>query len=218
MNVSLFQRTARTILLTEAGRLLAQGVSDGFRTIENALSETEASGKTIKVTTTSSLAAMLLIPSLPQFSARHPDIALEISTGESVVNQPYTLPIRFEETAGVTPEDILKPASFNVFASCLTPEPDWNQAPVTIFTTEWKNKHLPAPPLHHWLVENNLEPSLITVQTFDQEMFGIQQAMAGNGPPLLASCLSLIRYSIAGSAMAVMKAVYRSQPIWRTCG
>ena len=59
--------------------------------------------------------------------------------------------------------------------------PSWSDEAITLFTTEWKNKALPEAPLAAWLEENGLEGSKITLKKFDQELFGIQQAMAENG-------------------------------------
>ena len=59
--------------------------------------------------------------------------------------------------------------------------PAWSNGPITLFTTEWKNKSLPEPPLAAWLEANGLEGSRIKLKKFDQELFGIQQAMAENG-------------------------------------
>lgn len=40
---------------------------------------------------------------------------------------------------------------------------------------------LPEPPLTSWLQANGLEGAEITLKKYDQELFGIQQAMAENG-------------------------------------
>ncbi|MGY0638751.1 MAG: LysR family transcriptional regulator, partial [Paraglaciecola chathamensis] len=78
LNVSLFYRQRRQISLTETGRKLAKATSDGFRKIDSALEEVIKAGSTVRVTTTSSLAAMVLIPSQHEFEQANPDIAMEI--------------------------------------------------------------------------------------------------------------------------------------------
>ncbi len=181
MNVNLFHRQGRRIALTVIGRRLAEATSDGFSRIDSALKEAITVGKAVRVTTTSSLAAMILIPSQHEFEQIHPDISIEISTGESVDNQPYIIPVRFGDATAVEPSDIIKSEYFNVFgASGITP-PSWSNDPITLFTTEWKNKALPDPPLAAWLANNGLDGSNIKLKKLDQELFGIQMAMAENG-------------------------------------
>jgi DNA-binding transcriptional LysR family regulator len=181
LNVNLFHRQGRRIALTGAGRRLAEATSDGFRKIENSLEELLTAGNTVRVTTTSSLAAMVLIPSQNEFEQINPGISVEISTGESVDNQSYIIPIRFGDSTAIEPSDVIKSESFNVFGASGMKPPSWSNEPITLFTTEWKNKALPDSPLEAWLAMNGLEGSNIKLKKFDQELFGIQQAMAENG-------------------------------------
>ncbi|WP_417440960.1 LysR family transcriptional regulator [Idiomarina sp.] len=181
LNVNLFHRQGRRIALTGAGRRLAEATSDGFRKIESSLEELLTAGNTVRVTTTSSLAAMVLIPSQKEFEQINPGISVEISTGESVDNQSYIIPIRFGDATGVEPSDVIKSESFNVFGASGMKPPSWSNEPITLFTTEWKNKALPDASLEAWLAVNGLEGSNIKLEIFDQELFGIQQAMSEKG-------------------------------------
>ncbi|PWW39466.1 LysR family transcriptional regulator [Idiomarina loihiensis] len=181
LNANLFHRQGRRIALTRAGERLAEATSAGFREIENSLEELVASGSKVRVTTTSSLAAMVLIPSQNEFEKINPGICVEISTGESVDNQSYIIPIRFGDSTVIEPSDVIRSESFNVFGASEVKPPSWSNKPVTLFTTEWKNKALPDAPLEAWLAMNGLEGSNIKLKKFDQELFGIQQAMAENG-------------------------------------
>jgi len=181
LNVSLFHRQGRRISLTGTGIRLAKATSEGFRKIDSALEEVLKAGNTVRVTTTSSLAAMVLIPSQHDFEQANPEISVEISTGESVDSQSYIIPIRFGDVSVAEHSDVIRFESFNIFGAFGMTPPSWANAPLTLFTTEWKNKALPAPPLTDWLEKNGLEGANIQLKTFDQELFGIQQAMAGNG-------------------------------------
>ena len=138
-------------------------------------------GSAVRVTTTSSLAAMVLIPSQHEFEQANPDISMEISTGESVDSQSYIIPIRFGDASVVEGSDVIRHESFNVFGAYGMTPPSWSNEPITLFTTEWKNKSLPDPPLAAWLETNGLDGAVIKLKKFDQELFGIQQAMAENG-------------------------------------
>ena len=181
LNVNLFHRAGRRISLTGTGVILAKATSDGFRIIDGALEEVIKAGNAVRVTTTSSLAAMVLIPSQYDFEHANPDISIEISTGELVNSQSYIIPIRFGDVSVVEDSDIIRTESFNAFGACGKKSPSWSNETITLFTTEWKNKSLPDPPLAAWLEQNGLERSNIELKKFDQELFGIQQAIAGNG-------------------------------------
>ena len=181
LNVSLFHRQGRRVSLTGTGIRLAKATSEGFRKIDSALEEVVKAGNTVRVTTTSSLAAMVLIPSQQDFEQTNPEISLEISTGESVDSQSYIIPIRFGDVSVAEHSDVIRFESFNVFGAYRMTPPSWANSPIILFTTEWKNTALPAPPLTDWLEKNGLEGADIQLKRFDQELFGIQQAMAGNG-------------------------------------
>lgn len=181
LSVSLFHRVGRRISLTETGRRLAKATSEGFGVIDHALDEVMKVGSAVKVTTTSSLAALVLIPSQTEFEEANPGVSLEIATGESIDNQSYVLPIRLGDRARVDDADVISFESFDMFGASGMPQPTWTDKNVTVFTTEWKNKSLPPPPLAAWLAENGLSATNIKLKKYDQELFGIQQAMAENG-------------------------------------
>lgn len=181
LNVNLFHRHGRRISLTGTGNRLAEATSDGFRKIESALEEVMKAGSAVRVATTSSLAAMVLIPSQHEFEQANPDISMEVSTGESVGSQSYLIPIRFGDVSVAEDSDIISYESFNVFGAYGVTPPSWSNDSITLFTTEWKNKSLPDLPFAAWLEKNGLDGSNIKLKKLDQEFFGIQQAMAQNG-------------------------------------
>ena len=189
LNVDLFHRQVRKITLTTTGERLAGTISEGFRKIEDALDEITINGNTLRVATTSSLAALLLIPSINEFYQLHSDISVEFSTGEVLENHLYTLPIRYGEVSSIPSNDILKYESFNVFGASKLDLLEHSSEPITLFTTEWKNKALPSPPLETWLETNGWDRTQITIKKFDQEIFGIHEALAANG---LVFCFSTL--------------------------
>lgn len=151
LNISLFHRQGRRISLTGTGSRLAKATSEGFQRIDSALEEVMEAGSAVRVTTTSSLAAMVLIPSQHEFEQANPDISIEISTGESVDSQPYIIPIRLGDASKVQAADVVKSESFNVFGAYGKEPPAWANEAITVFTTEWKNRSLPDPPFGAWL-------------------------------------------------------------------
>jgi len=190
LNIDLFHRQVRKITLTTTGERLAVAISEGFRKIENALDEITINGNTLRVATTSSLAAMLLIPSINEFYQLHPEISVEFSTGEALESYLYTLPIRYGKVSSVPSKDVLKYESFNVFGSSKLDLSKYTSGPITLFTTEWKNKALPSPPLENWLEANGWDQTKITIKKFDQEIFGIHEALAANGLVFCSSTLA----------------------------
>ncbi|RPE30161.1 DNA-binding transcriptional LysR family regulator [Acinetobacter sp. BIGb0102] len=181
LSVDLFHREVRKIVLTEIGEKLAKQISQGFRTIENAVEEVRLASNVLKVTTTSSLAALILIPALHEFSLIHPDISVEVSTGETLDQQLYNLPVRLGNIATVRASEVIRYETFNMFGRQQIDPLAAGDEPIVIFTTMWKNKTLAAPPLEKWCALNDIASSNIIVKTFDQELFGIQEALAGNG-------------------------------------
>ncbi len=190
LNVDLFHRQVRKITLTTTGQRLAGAISEGFRKIEDALDEITVNGNLVRVASTSSLAAMLLIPSINEFYQLHPNISVEFSTGETLDNHLYTLPIRYGDVSFVPSQDIVKYESFNVFGSSKLDLLKCSSEPITLFTTEWKNKTLPSPPLEAWLEKNEWNPKKVIIKKFDQEIFGIHEALSANGLVFCSTTLS----------------------------
>ena len=83
LGVVLFQRHARGVKLTTEGRQLADAANAALGDIEAVASHLRLSGKTttLRLTTLHSLAYCWLLPRLPRFCARHPDIRLHVDTG-----------------------------------------------------------------------------------------------------------------------------------------
>ena len=61
---------------------------------------------------------------------------------------------------------------------------------ITIYTTEWKNSVLLSVPLKAWLKLNDLQNKKMHVRYFDQELFGIQQALLENAYVFCSRTLS----------------------------
>ncbi|TDF34920.1 LysR family transcriptional regulator [Alteromonadaceae bacterium M269] len=207
LNVDLFHRRPRKVSLTEVGVKLAAATYDGFRKIESALEDIQSSNQALRVSTTSSLAALVLIPSLGKLQAKYPEIKVEVLTGEAIDNQVFNLPIRLGNIAKVQSSDVVKTESFSLFGvkECLEQLDSANR--VRVYTTEWKNRDLPKPPLEAWLELNGWDTSKIDIQSFDQELFGIQEALASNG---LVFCSTTLTQQLVASKL--LQAV-SSQPV-----
>lgn len=180
LSVTLFARTARKVVLTAIGKELATATGQGFQTIEAAIEKIAVKEKQINVATTSSFAALVLIPALQDFYTQYPESKVNITTGEGIEANNFTLPIRLGEIEKQLSAEVIKREHFNVFCAAHT-SPQFNKTEqVTIYTTDWKNSTLPDVPLQAWLELNGLQKQHIKVRHFDQELFGIQQALLEN--------------------------------------
>ncbi|MEJ8309828.1 LysR family transcriptional regulator [Agrobacterium larrymoorei] len=90
VGVRLFNRTTRSVLLTDAGRLLLERTAPAFAEVASALNEVKSSrGRTsgeLRLNVPMSAAKLVLPQIVPAFLAAYPDIRLEVVTDESFVD------------------------------------------------------------------------------------------------------------------------------------
>lgn len=82
----LFVRKARGLALTAAGKTYAVEVRRAMAIIEDATRALGAESQTVTISVPPSFATKLLAPNLPQFSARHPEIVVNIQASEALSN------------------------------------------------------------------------------------------------------------------------------------
>ena len=181
LNIDLFHREVRKITLTPSGEYLSKNTTSGFKLIFAAIEQLSQAHNQVRITTTSSLAALRLIPALDELYSEKPHLQLDISTSETLDKQLHTLPVRLGNSEEVNKADIIKYERFDMFAANTQQSAPWLDKQVTLYTSQWKNNALPAPPLTRWLKVNNLSDSCFKVKTFDQELFGINQVLANKG-------------------------------------
>ena len=88
LGVALFHRMTRQVALTDAGRVLLPGLTEGFDALAGALDtlrSLEESGR-LTVAVAPSFAAKWLVPRIERFNARHRDIDLLIMPGMDLVD------------------------------------------------------------------------------------------------------------------------------------
>src|SRR5262244_4653971 len=85
LRVPLFRRSARAIALSTEGALLLPGVRRGLAELQQAMQQLRQhrSGGVLSITTIASLLQKWLLPRLPLFYSRHPDIELSIQDRKS---------------------------------------------------------------------------------------------------------------------------------------
>ncbi|MCZ4292228.1 LysR substrate-binding domain-containing protein [Hoeflea alexandrii] len=88
LNVMLFSRLKDGVLLSDLGEYYRAEISAAFARISHATSELQATKKSepVRVRVYSTFAANWLIPRLPEFQARHPEIEIQMNTSTSPVD------------------------------------------------------------------------------------------------------------------------------------
>jgi DNA-binding transcriptional LysR family regulator len=108
LGVTLLVRTTRSLELTEAGRTLLAGAGPAFEEIGEAVERARAAGKstigTLRLTMPASAYAWLVAPMLAEFQELYPEIRLELSINEGLVD-----PVRDGFHAGFRLGDLLSP-------------------------------------------------------------------------------------------------------------
>lgn len=90
IGVDLFVRTTRSLELTEAGRTLLTGAAPAYKSLVDAIEGTRVAGKaktgTLRLTLPRSAYKLLLAPKLHAFQARYPEVRLDLSINEGLVD------------------------------------------------------------------------------------------------------------------------------------
>lgn len=84
LGVKLFDRLARTLALTGEGRAYIADISRAFEIIGEATASLRPEPQRLTISVTPTFASKWLIPRLPDFMARHPDLDLHIQATERI--------------------------------------------------------------------------------------------------------------------------------------
>lgn len=181
LEVSLFTRKNRKVTLTVEGQRLSEATTAGLQRIQTALDDIKLDASRINVETTSSFAALVLIPSLHHFYQVHRNIDVDISTGEVVSSKMNALSIRLGDVNLIDKSSVLKVESFNLYgAPSYIRAMNANKSSI-IYLTKWKNSQLPGSPWASWLMENRESLQNVEIRYFDQELYGVYEAIAAKG-------------------------------------
>src|SRR5215469_16331774 len=114
LRVPLFRRSARAIALSAEGALLLPGVRRGLAELQQAMQQLRQhrTGGVLNISTLASFLQKWLLPRLPQFYSRHPDVELSIHTSPEAVDFTQTnfhaaLRMTVGPTAGLYNEKLL---------------------------------------------------------------------------------------------------------------
>ncbi|WP_444922313.1 LysR substrate-binding domain-containing protein [Microbulbifer sp. CnH-101-G] len=191
LDSQLFERKTRAIQLTKEGRLLAETTSRIFQQLAETIGEIANSNRVISVSTTSSFAALWLVPHLERFYQQYPDIEISISTGEQIDDierhRHIDIAIRygeFDPKAENTTRLITESVGMYATPNYLSTITDIEQA--QLLETKWINQSLTPFSWKYLLGDLNKN---LTIRQYDQEHHVIQAALASQGIALVSSLL-----------------------------
>jgi LysR family glycine cleavage system transcriptional activator len=82
----LFRRVNRTLQLTHAGAELHRTAQEALAAIDATTTRLTSSGGLLAVTTTTALASAWLVPRLPRFARRHPELDVRVAASNDMVD------------------------------------------------------------------------------------------------------------------------------------
>jgi LysR family glycine cleavage system transcriptional activator len=187
----LFERKTRAIELTEEGEKLAQASYQALKQLSTVLEGISDTQTTLTLSTTSSFAAMWLIPKLEKFYELNPHIQVIVKTGEQLddleKDRRIDLAIRYGQFKGEEANKIeLVNETLGLYATpeYLKSHPRINDA--CLIETKWENTNLPVISWDQYLDKQH-KPA--NIRQFDQEHHVIQATLAGQGVALVSSLL-----------------------------
>ncbi|RBP79562.1 LysR family transcriptional regulator [Marinomonas rhizomae] len=195
LKVRLFERKTRAVTLTTEGKLLAASANQSLQDLLSTVSQLKGSSSTLTISTTSSFAAMWLVPNLADFQQQYPGIDIQIRAEETLIDMEhdrrvdmairYGEPPKQREIKALTHQPLVQ-ESLGFFA---TPE-YWekhrkNLSDVVFFCTQWKNPNLPNLGLEE-TIKSIVVDSRPNIRYFDDENLTAQAALSGQGIAIIS--------------------------------
>jgi len=209
LGLALFERRARQVVLTEAGRRLYPVLRDGFDAMAATIESLQAkpSRPLLTISTTRAFAARWLVPRLGAFAAIEPGISLHVHASDEPVDltrERVDLVVRYGGGGypGLRSERLL-PGRFAPVCSPalgLRDLADLPRHPLIHF--DWQVRDADTPDWPRWLREAGLRPSLAEGGlTFSDESHAIQAAIAAQG--IAMASLPLVADELAHGRLVV---------------
>lgn len=195
LGVALFIRKTRAVVLTDAGMRLARAAFDGLTSILDAVEEIQANGSIVRVTTIPAFAAMRLAPAIGTFSARHPEFSVEIDMTLAATDlhrdRRFDVAVRYGN--GPYPglaEFPLIDEKLGAYAAPSLAAGGVDLHDVTLIETAWTGFGPEPVTWAQWFARTEEPPPSVPPRRFDEELFVIQTAIAGQGVALLSNALT----------------------------
>lgn len=174
LGVRLFNRTTRSVSLTDAGRNFVDNVGPAVKTLHDAMdaarSQQETPSGTVRINAFATGAREVLGPLLLKFLRRYPQVHIDLVTEGRIVDivaEGFDLGLR---SADLVPKDMIAvpvgpPRSFAVVASpAYFDANDKPRAPPDLLRHSCLRIRLPNGALHRWQFEKDGQPVQIDVQ------------------------------------------------------
>ena len=190
----LFERKTRAVQLTQDGELLAETTHIVFQRLANVVNEISSTKNIITVSTTSSFAAMWLVPNLDKFYKSHPEIEVAIKTNEQIDDIEKDRRIDLVIRYGIYDDSIKNSIKLITESVGMYSTPSYvlnrdASTDINLLETKWKNENLPEISWHLLLGNKVHKNKIFNIRQFDQEHHVIQAALAGQGIALISSLL-----------------------------
>ena len=196
LGVTLFERRARGVVLTEAGARLATVTGDVFIRLDTAVDEIKAQSTVVSIATTPAFAALWLARRMVDFEDAYPGHSLRVEAEWKPVeidrDRRIDIAVRYgpepRKTATTIP---LLRERFRAYASpSMIAELDRGE-PVPLIEVAWRSPSLPAIGWAAWAATaESAFDGLPTRRVFHDETMAIQAAIAGQGALLLSDVLA----------------------------
>jgi LysR family transcriptional regulator, glycine cleavage system transcriptional activator len=120
LGIALFERRHRALLLTEAGQILLATTKTVLGEVEQAVARMrhEQAARPVTLSTAIPSAALWLLPRLPQFRARHPELEIYISADNRMLDLDRE---RIDLAVRYCPEPMAPPGAQRLFGERLQP-------------------------------------------------------------------------------------------------
>ncbi|MDP2562811.1 LysR family transcriptional regulator [Psychrobium sp. 1_MG-2023] len=194
LDTPLFERKTRAIELTTEGQLLAQTTYSVLQQLANTINEITVKDSRMTISTTSSFAAMWLVPNLSKFNHIQPHSEVVIQTSELLEdidkNKRIDLAIRYGHyDKSVKNSTLLITEDIGMYAAPSYIRSLNSFAAANLLETSWHNEQLEKISWHSLLSAKGLDYERTQVKQFNQEHHIIQAALAGQGIALVSSLL-----------------------------
>lgn len=228
IGMRLFQRTPRSLTMTEAGAKLYPVLKDSFDRLSEVIEHLDVRGQTLTVSCTRAFASKMLIPSLNQLHAARPPFRLNIHAtdrlvdllkGEADVAIRYGMgDYRQYASSALVHDRYIAVASPAWLARRPAPLSLHDLQASDLLSYHWTNPQLPAPTWERWMGAQGLGGfKLENSMVFNEESHALQAAIDGAGVVLASDVLvsvdlkekRLVRvhdFALDGSAFHVVHA------------
>jgi LysR family glycine cleavage system transcriptional activator len=190
LKIRLFERKTRAVSLTKEGELLAASANHALQNLLSTVNQLKGSPQTLTISTTSSFAAMWLVPNLASFQQKHPNIDIQIRAEESLIDIEHDRRVDMVIRYGEPPKQLethslihqpLITESIGFFA---TPN-YWKKhseepSSSVFFCTRWQNPNLPSLGIEE-TIKNVVTDETPSIRYFNDENLTAQAALSGQG-------------------------------------